>query len=302
MAVTDHQIRRQALAPPVAAGADAAQAATEPRFPYHYWLPQVEALRRQYQSAEPFPHIVLENFLEPRLARQMLAEFPPLSTEWIHWVHVNQRKYGTTDRNSLPPTIGSVIDEFNSPPFMGFLSRITGINDLLSDATLEGGGLHQSGPGGFLNVHADFTVHPHRPKWRRRINLLLYLNPDWRPSYGGELELWDRTMRHCVRKVAPTFNRCLIFNTDHDSFHGHPDPMTLPEGVTRKSLALYYFTEEADARVRSTEYRARPGDGLKRVSIYLDKIVLRSYDHVKRKLHLSDRFASRLLRRLSRSA
>jgi hypothetical protein len=146
MAVTDHQIRRQALAPPVAAGADAAQAATEPRFPYHYWLPQVEALRRQYQSAEPFPHIVLENFLEPRLARQMLAEFPPLSTEWIHWVHVNQRKYGTTDRNSLPPTIGSVIDEFNSPPFMGFLSRITGINDLLSDATLEGGGLHQSGP------------------------------------------------------------------------------------------------------------------------------------------------------------
>ncbi len=255
-----------------------------------------------YLSAEPYPHAVLDDFLDPTVARRVMHEFPPIDPAiWINYTHVNERKYGRSDRARFPPTIGRLIDELNSAPFLHWLERLTGISALLADPTLEGGGLHQSARGGHLNVHADFTGHPHRATWRRRVNVLLYLNEGWDDAYGGHLELWSRDMARCVRKVAPMFNRALIFNTDGDAYHGHPEPMTCPEGVTRKSLALYYFTAEGQPfAVRSTEYRPRPGDGLRGVAIYLDKMVLRGYDRTKRLLGLDDRFASRVLGYLSR--
>ena len=190
------------------------------------------------------------------------------------------------------------------------------------DESFEGGGLHQSVEGGFLNVHADFTVHPHHRDWRRRVNLLLYFNDDWPEEYGGDLscgaatrvgasfvctaefggdlELWSRDMSRCEVRVPPTINRAVVFTTDPDSFHGHPDPLRCPPGVARRSMALYYFTQETNPYVRSTEYRARPGDGWRRVPIYLDKMVLRSYHGVKRRLGLSDAAASRFLHAMSR--
>jgi hypothetical protein len=146
-----------------------------------------------------------------------------------------------------------------------------------------------------LNIHADYTVHPHNRHWLRRVNLLLYLNSDWEPDYGGDLELWTADMKRCAKKVSPISNRVLIFTTDATSFHGHPDPMRCPEGVARRSLALYYFSPEVDPMVRSTEYRARPGDGMHSVLIYADKQLLRAYDWAKRHLGLSDQVASKAL-------
>jgi len=198
------------------------------------------------------------------------------------------------------PTLRSLVEELNSERFVRFLSRLTGMEGLFADESLEGGGLQQSPAGGFLNIHADFTVHPHHQNWQRRVNVLVYLNKNWLDAYGGCLELWDKSMRRCVHKIVPLFNRAVIFNTDSDSFHGHPDPIRSPEGMTRKSIALYYFTKETKPLVRSTEYRPRPGEGLKGVWIYLDKMILRGYDFVKRRLGLSDDFASRLLNQLDR--
>jgi hypothetical protein len=245
---------------------------------------------------------VLDDFLDPAVARRLLDEFPPVDpSRWISWVHFNERKYGLNHRASLPPTIGRVVDEFNASPFVAWLERLTGITGLLPDPGLEGGGLHQSPRGGYLNIHADFTGHPHRSTWRRRVNLLLYLNEGWRDEYGGHLELWSPDMSRCVRRILPRFNRVVVFNTDPDSFHGHPEPMACPAHVTRKSLALYYFTAESRPfLVRSTEYRARPGDRLRGVGIYLDKMALRGYDRAKRVLGLDDRLASRLLGFLAR--
>jgi hypothetical protein len=270
--------------------------------PYSRWFLRVDELAHRFQHAEPFPHVVLDDFLLPEAAQRCLAEFPPLgAARWINYTHVNERKFGQSDRKQIGPANGAVIDEMNSPRFVGLLERLTGIQRLIPDVALMGSGLHQSGAGGYLNVHADFTGHPHHPRWRRRVNLLLYLNKDWPDSYGGHLELWDQTMRQPVRKVAPLFNRAVIFRTDSTSFHGHPDPMTCPTSVTRKSLALYYFTEEVTPFVvRSTDYRARPSDGAKRMWIYLDKMALRGYDKVKRRFGLSDDFASKLLGALSR--
>jgi hypothetical protein len=272
----------------------------EPYVPYASLDGRVAELREQFRHGDPYPHIVIENFLPPHLLERMLAEFPGVkSGEWIHYHHYNERKFGKTDRLSFGPTIGAVIDELNSPRFLRFLRDVTGIDGLIADETLEGGGLHQSERGGFLNVHADFTVHPHRRDWRRRLNLLLYLNPVWEESYGGYLELWDRDMRECRRRIGPVLNRCVIFSTDPTSFHGHPDPMTCPPDVTRKSLALYYFTQDGAVAARSTEYRARPGEGVRGLGIYLDKMALRAYDRTKRALGIDDRFASNLLKLFS---
>lgn len=274
---------------------------TESILLYPYWQSQLPDLRKRYSTAEPYPHVVLENFLNPNTLEKALGEFPDLgSGKWIHYIHANERKYGKTDASDLGPTLAAIIRELNSPAFVQFLSNLTGIEGLFADESLEGGGLHQSPRGGFLNVHADFTVHPHHRDWRRRINVLVYLNKDWRDSYGGHLELWDKKMKRCVHKVAPLLNRAVIFNTRPNSFHGHPEPLTCPEGMTRKSIALYYFTKNNSPFIQSTEYRARPGEGPKRIGIYLDKMLLRAYDAVKRTFNLDDEFASRVLKQIDK--
>jgi hypothetical protein len=246
-------------------------------------------LHQEYVTACPFPHIVFDDFLEPGVAEQAASEFPEVDDpSWMKLFHLNERKCANPNFDTWGPTLRAVATELNSPSFVRFLTNLTGIDDLFQDEALEGGGLHQSLAGGFLNVHADFTVHPLHQDWRRRVNLLLYLNTEWHEEYGGGLELWSTDMKRCERRILPVGNRAVIFTTDADSFHGHPEPMRCPEGVARRSLALYYFTVEDHPFVRSTEYRARPGDGLKSVLIYLDKQAVRLYDRAKRRLGISD--------------
>ena len=249
-----------------------------------------------YSRNTPFPHIVIEDFLRDSWFDAVVAEFPTISPDrWTNYSHVNERKFANPNYATWGDATKHVASVLNSPAFVEWLGRLTGIEGLIIDESFEGGGMHQSITGGYLNVHADFTVHPHNRQWQRRVNLLLYCNQDWRSGYGGELELWSRDMKNCEKRVAPIRNRVLIFNTDMDSFHGHPDPLTTPIGVARQSLALYYFTQEDAPVVRSTEYRARPGDGAKRALIYADKQALRGFDWAKRKFNLSNDTASRVL-------
>ena len=143
---------------------------------------------------------------------------------------------------------------------------MTRIENLIADPHFEGGGLHQIVSGGKLAVHADFNKHTYF-KLDRRLNMLIYLNKNWRDEYGGHFELWDRNMTKMVSKVAPLFNRVVIFTTSKDSYHGHPDPLTCPPDMTRKSLALYYYTngiadvgDEQSSGSHSTLFQARPGE------------------------------------------
>ncbi|MGD0881944.1 MAG: 2OG-Fe(II) oxygenase [Acidimicrobiales bacterium] len=257
----------------------------------------VDELHARYMAAEPYPHMVFDDFFAPEAIMAAITEFPPLDpTQWNNYVHANERKFSNTDPETWGPTLQNILAVLNSPRFVAFVGKLIGVDNLVPDPTLEGGGLHQSPRGGFLNMHADFTVHPHNRKLQRRANILLYLNPDWKPEYGGDLEIWSKDMKECVEKVSPIANRVLIFSTEKDSYHGHPDPMTCPEGTTRRSMALYYFSVEDDPTVRSTEYRARPDDGgLHSAVIWADKQALRSYDWAKRHLGLSDEFAQKVL-------
>ena len=267
------------------------------------WESRLDELSAAYRNAHPYPHIMLDHFLTTESAQIAMEEFPGVTDAgWIHYVHVNEKKHGLNKMDRLPSFIRTVIEELNSPEFCGFLSRLTGIPNLLPDDMLEGGGLHQSGRGGFLNIHADFTVHPHKRNWRRRVNLLVYLNKDWKPEYRGELELWEKDMSKSAQSILPVFNRAVIFNTDEDSFHGLPDPIQCPPDMTRKSIALYYFTEETKSlpKKRSTNYRARPNDGVKGIFIWIDKKMVAAYSSVKSRLGINDDFISKVLNIFSR--
>ena len=258
-------------------------------------------LKTEFATAHPYQHVVVDNFLPENVFQQAMTDFDVVSKEqWTGYLHVNERKFANSNPDTWGPTLQQIANELNSPEFVSLLEELTGIPNLLIDPTFEGGGLHQSLRGGFLNMHADFTVHPHQRQWKRRLNLLLYCNENWLPEYGGGLELWDATMSHAEKVVQPLGNRVLIFATDTTSFHGHPDPLQCPDGVARRSMALYYFTYEDKPNVRSTEYRARPNDGSKGILIYLDKMTLRIFDKAKRRLGISNSFANRVLRLIDR--
>lgn len=281
-------------------------ASLEPRplFPYGKWSAQAAVLSTQFRENKPYPHLHLRKFLDPYVAGEMVAEFPGLETDtWTRYQHQNENKVGLARRSLFPPLLGEAVDELNSTEFVHWLSQVTGIPGLLADSTLEGGGLHQSGPGGYLNIHTDFSMHHYHKHWRRRVNLILYLNPNWQEQWGGAIELWDRDVRQCVAKVPPLLNHALIFQTDDISYHGFPEPLRCPANESRKSLALYYYTLEPAARVtaRSTNYRARPEDGpLKSALIWLDKEAVDLYSRAKARFGFSDEFASRILGFLSR--
>lgn len=253
------------------------------------WRLDLAALAAKYALAEPFPHVVLDGALDAAAFASALDEFPRVdSPGWLDYRHVNELKWGNAHPETWGPTLQAVAKTLTSSRFVEFLEHLTGIGDLLPDRSMDGGGLHQTLTGGHLNVHADFTAHHTVPGWRRRVNVLLYLNERWEPSWGGDLELWSRDMQTCMTAVSPVGNRMLVFTTDESSFHGHPEPLRCPEGVARQSLALYYFTRDDAVVARSTNYRPRPGDGPRAVLVHLDRVVLRGYDVLKRRFGLSD--------------
>jgi hypothetical protein len=272
-------------------------------FPYARWNAMLPTLAAAYRAGEPFPHVHLSNFFDAAVVDGLIDAFArTTSGPWIQWKHYNEHKSGLNDWRALPPYVSRVLRELNSDPFVQWLGQLTGIEGLLADPTLEGGGMHNCGRGGFLHVHADFTRHHHHPEWRRRVNLIVYLNRGWQPEWGGALELWDRRMQRAHVRIPPLANDAVIFATDDCSYHGFPDPVTCPEGVMRRSLALYYYTVEREGGpARATNYRARPGDGWRTQSlIWADKELVAIYSRIKSAFGLSDDFASRTLGQLSR--
>jgi hypothetical protein len=260
---------------------------------------ELPSLARRYRENNPFPHIRLTDFLNSEIAQIICEEFPkPTTDAWTQYKHQNENKLGLAKRDLFPLGIREVADELNSPEFVSWLSELTGIPSLFPDPSLEGGGLHQSARGGFLNIHTDFSMHHYHKNWRRRVNLILYLNEGWQDEWGGAIEFWEKSMRRCAAKYSPMLNHAVIFTTDERSLHGFPEPLQCPENVSRKSLALYYYTLEpaGKAVVRSTNYHARPGDGiLKTAMIWLDKEAVDLYSRLKARYGFSDDFASRIL-------
>lgn len=223
-----------------------------------------KALADKYRDAEPFPHIVMDDFIDAATLRQVLDAYP--SAEGRATLDRNQErlKYAYHPNETRSPLLRNLLSELNGQAFLGFLEEMTGFEGLVSDPYFVGGGLHETKRGGHLAVHADFNVHS-KTKLERKLNLLVYLNEDWRDDFGGALELWDRQMKSCAVSVSPILGRAVVFTTSLDSYHGHPDPLVCPPDRTRRSIATYYYAamDAGTAAVpdRGTAYQVRPGSG-----------------------------------------
>lgn len=227
-------------------------------------MPLAAKLARRYATAEPFPHVVIDDFLPVDALEKVAHSFPKAADiDWHRSANPRQQKLAVEDETQISDQARSLLYQLNSATYMKFLEVLTGIDGLIPDPYFAGGGLHQIEPGGYLKIHADFNRHP-KFMLDRRLNLLLYLNEDWSEDYGGHLELWNKTMTACVHRILPIFNRCVIFNTTDFSYHGHPEPLGCPAGMTRKSLALYYYSNGRPAEEVSLEHgtlvRPRPGE------------------------------------------
>jgi len=224
-----------------------------------------DLLHEDYVSAQPFPHIVLDGILPGDLPRRILANFPvaALASDTVFNINYGghfKRQVAPEDCNAF---VRELFHFFNSRPMLAFLEGLSGITGLLPDPYFEGGGFHEISAGGLLGIHADFRIHE-RLHLQRRLNLLIYLNENWQDEWNGRLELWDRKIQGCVKAISPLINRCVVFNTDADSYHGHPDPLATPPEVKRRSIALYYYTASKavyrEVPNLSTMYHARPSD------------------------------------------
>jgi hypothetical protein len=216
-------------------------------------------LNAAYVSAQPFPHIMIEDFLPRPLIDLCIAEFSRTGADAGPAYDRSQERL----KREIKPDVTSarvrnLFYAFNSRPFISLVENITGISGLIPDPYFMGGGFHEIQNGGHLSVHADFNHHK-MMDLERRVNLLIYLNDDWQDSYGGQLELWENDMSACAHSFVPLANRCVIFNTTLDSNHGNPQVVNHPQGISRKSIALYYYTATwtGDKRARTTQFRPR---------------------------------------------
>jgi hypothetical protein len=218
-------------------------------------MPPVDELLRladerssSYAEAEPFPHVVIDGLFALDGLRRVASEMPSRSQHgWTTWDTSYEWKHVFDQPEHFGPSARQLCDELNSSEFVRFLERLTGIDALVPDPHLTAAGYFQVERAGFLNVHVDFARNP-KLFLVRRVNVLVYLNEDWEASWGGQLELWSSMDSGPVVEVVPRMNRMVVFSTP-DAHHGHPKPVTAPEGQSRLCFSAYYFTspDAADA-------------------------------------------------------
>ena len=215
---------------------------TGPQIPldYDYLYNLAEQNKEKFRSAEPFPHIVFDNFLNEKAYMLICDNHQvgrPASGEIVDRCI---GKYVTENRLDIPKRV--IFYQFGAPKFIKFLNILTGIDDLELDVNLREAGYTTITPGGYLQVHKDFTHNSHTDM-ERRLNLFIFLNDNWEEQWGGSLSFWDIKTGNEVSSYLPIGNRCVIFQASNIAYHGHPEPLCCPENVLRKSFSTYYYTE-----------------------------------------------------------
>lgn len=222
----------------------------------------VNALSQKFQTAKPYKHIVIENFLNEDFANTLHANFPPLNSLAKHYHGLNEHKSEGSNFEKFNPAFSKLREALNTPETQKIIEQITGIKDIYSTNDNLGAGVHQGENGSYLDIHIDFNIH-HLEDIHRRLNLLIFLNKNWKEEYGGKLEMWNKDVTECGQAYLPSFNRCVIFETNEISYHGY-SKITIPQGETRKSFYCYYYSDINDytGKYHDTTFRARPAEGV----------------------------------------
>lgn len=283
---------------------------------FYFDSAQLHNLALQYHepfvSAEPFCHVVIDNFLPEPIANLLVDEFPkPTDIPWTVWgpgetSHTgdpNVEKLGNSDETRFGSFTRHFMSQLNSGVFLKFFESLTGTTSIIPDPTFNHCGQHSTGRGGRLMVHTDANRHPIKNKFHQHYNLIYFLNQDWKEEYGGHLELWSRDAKRCVKRILPVFNRIVLFDTGKYSYHGHPEPLTCPAGRRRNSLAVYYYVPDrpndenykgiqpitwVPTRKEDLEFIKKPGSRIKKVLLkILPPCLVDIYNLAKRKISRS---------------
>ncbi len=259
-------------------------------------------LREQYLANQPFRHVVIDDFLEREFCRALLDQFPAFDEKTAINENKQVGRKSTQERVAgLGPAYAALDRLVRGGEFRGLVSTITGIDDLLYDPDYIGGGTHENLSGQDLDPHVDFNFHP-LTNHHRRLNLIIYLNEQWREEWGGCLDLhldpYRPPAEDTITRVLPEFNRCVIFETTEKSWHGFERIDLPPEQAhrSRKSFALYYYTEQRPAEEtgppHSTIYvdrhlpeDIRAGEVLTEAQLQQIRILLTRRDHHIKRLY-----------------
>lgn len=219
-------------------------------------------LKKEFDEALPYRHVVIQDFLKPEVARSLYEHFPPMDSLSIHYQGLNEHKSEGSNFATFHPSFSELRQFVNSDQLRSALEKITGINDLFSTEDNLGSGVHQGKNGSYLDVHIDFNIH-HKRDLHRRLNLLIFLNKNWKDEYGGKAEMWNQDVSRLVKAYTPGYNVCILFETSEISYHGY-STIHVPEGETRKSFYTYYYTTIGDykGKYHDTVFKARPDEGL----------------------------------------
>jgi hypothetical protein len=224
---------------------------------------QLQKWKSEFCSARPFRFLVIDDFLENSLAIELAKSFPSLEQMNINYKGINEHKSEHSEFNNLPTVFTTLKSLLALPEVNRAVEEITQIKnpELINDR--YGYGLHQGGSSSFLDIHIDYNLHPIQKK-QRRLNLILFLNLEWKKEWGGALELWNKDVTVCEKSIMPLFNRCVLFECNEYSFHGY-SKINCPQGVTRKSYYQYYFTKPVSKIIfHDTVFKSKPEEPIRK--------------------------------------
>jgi len=227
-----------------------------------YTTENLNALHTSFNAGKPFKHVCIDSFLSTEFAETLYSNFPGFDKMSRNYHGLNEFKSEGAGFDQFHSSFSELKAALNSPEFYKAISAITGIPDMFSVEDALGMGVHQGQNGSYLDIHIDFNIH-HVENIHRRTNLLIFLNKNWKEEYGGKVEFWNADVSKLEQAYLPSFNRCVIFETNEISYHGY-SKITIPEDESRKSFYAYYYTtlREDATGYHDTVFKARPEEGI----------------------------------------
>lgn len=208
-------------------------------------------LSKGFLSAEPFNHVVIDDFFTDEFAHSIFDGMPGYEENIdARYDNAIEKKRTIQNWTKLSKNVYKAMFNLVSEEFTHQVRVLTGQSNLVADFGLHGGGIHMHQAGDYLNTHLDYDIHP-KMDMKRKMNIIVYLNPNWKEEWGGNIGIWshDETTnqpKELIKSIWPKFNRALLFDTTQNSWHGVTEGITAPEGQYRKSLALYYLVPTCD--------------------------------------------------------